>query len=177
MSSVMHAAFRFEPVSEPTLMLLHEWLQRPHVAEWWQPSPSLDQLRDDYLGPPDSTSTRAYIAFGDDIPMGFIQCYVVLGSGDGWWEDERDPGARGIDQFLADGSALGQGFGRSMIGAFVAELFRDPDVTIVQTDPHPSNERAIRCYAAVGFEQVGVVATPDGPAMLMRCTRQSLRIE
>jgi hypothetical protein len=31
-------------------------------------------------------------------------CYVALGAGDGSWEDEIDPGVRGIDQFLADPS-------------------------------------------------------------------------
>jgi hypothetical protein len=35
-------------------------------------------------------------------------------------------------------------------------------------------ERAIRCYAAAGFYPVGPVITPDGQALLMRCTRQSL---
>jgi RimJ/RimL family protein N-acetyltransferase len=94
-----------------------------------------------------------------------------MGSGEGWWEDETDPGARGIDQFLADGERLGQGLGRAMVRAFVAELFRDPAVTVVQTDPSPDNPRAIRCYAAAGFEAVGEVLTPDGPAWLMRCRR------
>jgi RimJ/RimL family protein N-acetyltransferase len=44
-------------------------------------------------------------------------------------------------------------------------------VTVVQTDPSPANARAIRCYQAVGFVAVGVVATPDGDALLMRRSR------
>jgi RimJ/RimL family protein N-acetyltransferase len=51
-------------------------------------------------------------------------------------------------------------------------LFEDPAVTVVQTDPSPDNTRAIRCYAAAGFEAVGEVVTPDGPALLMRCRRR-----
>jgi RimJ/RimL family protein N-acetyltransferase len=104
--------------------------------------------------------------------VGFVQSYVVLGSGDGWWEDETDPGARGIDQFLAHESQLNQGLGRAMVRAFVARLFADAAVTVVQTDPSPDNTRAIRCYAAAGFEPVGEVTTPDGPALLMRCRRR-----
>ena len=34
-------------------------------------------------------------------PIGYAQSYVALGSGDGWWEEETDPGVRGIDQSLA----------------------------------------------------------------------------
>lgn len=90
-----------------------------------------------------------------------------MGSGDGWWEQETDPGARGIDQFLANSEQLGQGLGRAMISAFVDQLFQDPVVTKVQTDPSPENKRAIRCYRRVGFVDVGEVVTPDGLALLM----------
>jgi RimJ/RimL family protein N-acetyltransferase len=103
----------------------------------------------------------------DEEPIGFIQSYVVKDSGDGWWEDEQDPGARGIDQYLAEAGSLGRGLGSSMVRAFVTFLFQDPAVTKVQTDPSPDNERAIRCYRKAGFRDVGVVDTPDGPALLM----------
>lgn len=161
------AAFRFAPLRESDLPLLHEWLQRPHVAAWWQPVPTLEELRADYF-PAQPDGTQAFIAWHAGEPVGFIQCYTVLGSGDGWWPDETDPGARGIDQFLADGSRLGQGLGRAMIRAFVQQVFADPAVTVIQTDPQPDNERAIRCYRASGFRDVGIVNTPDGPALLMR---------
>jgi RimJ/RimL family protein N-acetyltransferase len=55
-----------------------------------------------------------------------------------------------------------------MVRAFVDRLFADLAVTSVQTDPSPANRRAIRCYARAGFETVGEVPTPDGPAILMR---------
>jgi RimJ/RimL family protein N-acetyltransferase len=156
------------------LPMLREWLARPHVAHWWQPLPSIGELEADYIavqGEPNAT--RAYLAHEGDEPIGFIQSYVVMGSGDGWWKDETDPGARGIDQFLADEHRLGQGLGRRMIRSFVEQLFADPAVTVVQTDPAPHNTRAIRCYRAAGFSDVGEVMTPDGPALLMRWRRPS----
>lgn len=163
--------FRFMPLRERDLPLLHGWLQRPHVAAWWQPTPTVHELFADYLGA-DADPTQAFIAWQGSEPIGFMQSYVVMHSGEGWWPGETDPGARGIDQFLADGTRLGQGLGRSMIRAFVQQLFDDPAVTVVQTDPAPANERAIRCYRAVGFRNVDLVATPDGPALLMRVDRQ-----
>lgn len=165
-------AFRFDPITDAHLPMLRAWLLRPHVAQWWGPAESLAELHDDYVR--DATlpnATRAYIAHHADRAIGFIQCYVALGSGEGWWEHETDPGVRGIDQFLAEAGDLGRGLGRAMIAAFVARLLDDPAVTAVQTDPAPHNERAIRCYRAAGFRDVGVVLTPDGEAMLMRVSR------
>jgi RimJ/RimL family protein N-acetyltransferase len=166
--------FVFVPLAEEYLAMLREWLLRPHIAEWWGDAETVDELRAAYvdnLSQPNAT--RAYIATLSDAPVGFIQCYVVKGSGDGWWEEETDPGARGIDQFLADVHLLGRGLGRAMVRAFVQKLFEDPSVTVVQTDPHPANVRAIGCYEAAGFARVGIVQTPDGEALLMRCARLS----
>lgn len=162
----------FTPLAEADLPMLHGWLQRPHVAQWWGPADTVDELREDFLT---GGTTRAFIAHLGGEAIGFVQCYVVLGSGDGWWEDETDPGARGIDQFLAHETQLNQGLGRAMVKAFVAQLFEDPVVTVVQTDPSPGNPRAIRCYAAAGFEAAGEVVTPDGAALLMRCRRRTER--
>lgn len=157
--------------------MLHEWVQRPHVAEWWSEPRTLDDIEADYLPTIEGTSsTKAYIVSIDNEPIGFIQAYGVEGSGDGWWEDERDPGARGIDQFLADASRVNQGLGTAMILAFLEQLFRDPTVTSVQTDPSPANRRAIRCYEKVGFKAIGEVSTPDGPALLMRCDRSNSKL-
>ena len=165
--------FHFKPLTEDDLPIVRGWLLRPHVAEWWGPVESMDELREAYVTHADEArATRAYLAHDAGRPIGFIQCYAVMGSGDGWWEDETDSGARGIDQFLAEADDLGKGLGRSMIRSFVAMLFRDPSVSVVQTDPDPDNVRAIRCYRAAGFLPVGVVETPDGPALLLKQARR-----
>ena len=88
-------------------------------------------------------------------------------------EEETDPGVRGIDQSLANASQLGKGLGTKLVRALVELLFNDPEVTKIQTDPSPSNLRAIRCYEKAGFERQGTVTTPDGPAVYMVQTRQA----
>ncbi len=79
---------------------------------------------------------------------------------------------RGIDQLLANASQLGKGLGTKLVRALVELLFNDPEVTKIQTDPSPSNLRAIRCYEKAGFERQGTVTTPDGPAVYMVQTRR-----
>jgi RimJ/RimL family protein N-acetyltransferase len=139
--------------------------------EWWGSEAgctTLGETRSKYLPRlAEESRVRPYIAFLAGEPIGFIQTYVALGCGGGWWEDETDPGVRGIDQFLADGTRLGRGLGTRMVSAFVRRLFENRQVTRVQTDPAPTNGRAIRCYEKAGFRPLREISTPAGRALLM----------
>jgi RimJ/RimL family protein N-acetyltransferase len=167
----------FRPMTEADFALMHTWLCRPHVVEWWAPTPTLEEVREDYLPhipdgallPVDAPSgTVVYFAYRDGKPFGYIQAYRVMAhQKDGWWLDETDPNALGIDQFIGEAELLNQGLGTEMVRAFVAQLFEDRRVTKVQTDPDPENARAIACYRKAGFRDVGPVVTLDGPALLM----------
>ena len=157
------------------LPVLHEWLGRPHVAQWWAPTPSVEEVTEEFTGfMQPGGRLQGYIALEGSHDIGYIQSYVVKDAGDGWWEDEQDPGARGIDQFLANADQLGRGLGTAMVRAFVARLFEDPSVTRIQSDPDPRNARAIRCYEKAGFRALKEVNTPDGRALLMIRRRSAL---
>jgi RimJ/RimL family protein N-acetyltransferase len=160
--------FNFRPLQTADIPMLHEWLARPHWTEWWGPAPTLAEVEADYGALiKDAAKVQPHIAMLDGQPFGYIQSYVAMGSGDGWWDDETDPGVRGIDQSIADATQLSRGLGTAMVKAFVARLLADPQVTHIQTDPDPRNARAIRCYEKAGFRVVGEVQTADGTALLM----------
>ena len=167
----MEPKFSFRPLAHADLPLLHEWLNRAHVAEWWDEQRDLEHVLRTFGVDLDSPVIRMFLACVDAEPIGYIQVYRVMGADPEWWTDETDPGARGIDQFLANAEQLGQGLGSSMVRQFVGRLFADPEVTLVQTDPSPRNVRAIRAYEKAGFRRVAEVSTPDGPALLMRVQR------
>ena len=164
-------------MTEHDLTMLHEWLNRPHILEWWggeAERPTLEEVLEHYrprvLG---REPVTMYIAMQASEPIGFAQSYTALGCGDGWWEDETDPGVRGIDQSLANPLQLNRGLGTKLVRALVELLFADPKVTSIQTDPAPSNHRAIRCYEKAGFVRERIISTPDGPAVYMLQTRQA----
>jgi len=164
---VTASLFTFRPLAASDLTMLHEWLNRPHVAAWWGSPGSLACVCEEYTGHIESPVVHPYIASLNGVPAAYIQAYHVMQADPAWWHDECDPGARGIDQFLADESQLGKGLGTRLVHQFVARLFDVPEVTKVQTDPSPDNARAIRAYEKAGFRRVGEVTTPDGPALLM----------
>ncbi len=164
--------FAFDPVTEADLPLLQRWLALPHVAEWWHSDDeSLDDVRAEFLPEPPDPGDQRFIVRRDGRAIGYIQSYVAIDTGSGWWKGYTDPTVRGIDQFLGEPELLNQGFGTAMVNAFCEWLFEDPTVSAIQLDPDPGNGRAIRCYEKAGFIRVGVVTTPDGQALLMRRPR------
>lgn len=157
------------PLTDGDLPLLAEWRARPHVAARWGDPDPVDELASELL----SGQVAAYVGVLDGRDAAFVQVYRVMGSGDGWWPDEKDPGARGIDLFLADEADLGRGLGTELVRAVLDHLFADPAVSRVQADPAPDNHRAIATFFGAGMEHAGEVATPDGPARLLVCTRRT----
>ena len=92
------------------------------VIEHYRPSAWLDR------------SVTPFIAMQGDEPIDYAQSYTALGSGDGWWEDESDPGVRGIDRSLANPTQLNVGLGSRLVRALVELLFSHPSVTRILTD-------------------------------------------
>ena len=140
-------------MTEHDLAMLYEWLNRSHIVEWWggeEARPTLADVQEQCKR--FSARVRHSIHCNAEWRADcYAQSYVALGSGDGWWEEETDPGVRGIDQSLANASQLGKGLGTKLVRALVELLFNDPEVTKIQTDPSPSNLRAIRCYEKAGL--------------------------
>ena len=163
--------FDFALVTEADLPLLMRWMSYPHVAEWWDCEPTPEDIREDFLPEPPDPGDFRYIVCHHGRPIGYIQSYVAIDTGSGWWKGFTDPSVRGIDQFIGEPELVNRGLGTAMIRAFCEQLFSDPTVTAIQLDPDPVNARAIRCYEKAGFQPIGLVETPDGTAYLMRLPR------
>ncbi|RRE79387.1 AacA4 family aminoglycoside N(6')-acetyltransferase [Klebsiella pneumoniae] len=163
-------------MTEHDLAMLYEWLNRSHIVEWWggeEARPTLADVQEQYL--PSvlaQESVTPYIAMLNGEPIGYAQSYVALGSGDGWWEEETDPGVRGIDQLLANASQLGKAWEPSWFELWLSccSMIRghqDPNGPVAEqlaSDP---------MLREAGFERQGTVTTPDGPAVYMVQTRQA----
>ena len=115
----------------------------PDVARWWLGVSEQDLL--DKLGPEEDAEVFAIESEGELI--GLVQAY-----------EEADPDYRHaeIDMFLAT-AWHGQGLGADTVRTIARHLIRDRGHHRITIDPAAENERAIRCYARVGFRRVGVL--------------------
>jgi hypothetical protein len=68
------ACFVFRLLTEADLLLLWDWLNRPHVAVRWGGSVTLEQVQAKYRPRLHGGAVTPYLAYLDGVPVGFILC-------------------------------------------------------------------------------------------------------
>jgi aminoglycoside 6'-N-acetyltransferase len=121
---------------------LHRIVSTPEVAGWWNPH-TREELAD-WLAEEHVIRWTIWI---DGAVAGKIQA-----------SEENEPDFRhaGIDVFL-DPAFHGRGLGRECVRIVAHWLLGERGHHRIVIDPAAANERAIRCYEAVGFRRVGVM--------------------
>lgn len=141
----------FRQLDLKDMQLLLEWLQRPHVKEWWDDGDdTLEKVSAHYTS--DSDTTKRYLLLSGDkerIPVGYFQYYFTAQG-------------IGIDQFIADATLLDKGIGSDAIRKFIDMIRKEHNPSRLLTDPSPANKRAIRCYEKVGFKHTESVVDKKG---------------
>jgi len=165
----MGAMYGFSPMTQDDLPMVGRWLAEPEVAVWWgDPAEQLALVTEDLAEP----RMRQWIVDCDGRPFAYAQDY----NPEGWdhvYPDLR-PGERAVDPFIGPPDMLGRGHGAGFMRALARRLI-DEGAPSVLIDPEPANVRAIRAYEKAGFRAYGQVDHPVwGPALLMRCTPQTL---
>lgn len=169
----------FRPIERDDLLLLHRWLNTPHVFRWWDdpPQPSLELVTAEYGAMLDGTDrTRGFIILLDDAPAGYIQTYSLRDEPTYAQQLGVSPDASGIDLYLGDPAITGRGVGPRVIDEFVRTVvFADPEVTECIIDPAPDNAVAIRAYEKAGFTFLRAMELPAYPwrVHLMRRARET----
>jgi aminoglycoside 6'-N-acetyltransferase len=155
-------AYQFRPMSADDLVLVRDWLARPHVTEWWGDTHEQFELVSADL---EVEAMEQFIVTAGERPFAYLQCYDPLV----WPESglgDHPGGTRGIDQFIGEAGMVGRGHGSAFIKAFIDRLIAGGAPRVI-TDPDPKNARAIRAYEKAGFVKDKLVDTPDGISLLM----------
>ena len=155
--------FGYKPVSESDLLLIHEWLDRPHIAEWIHGQGlqnTLNGLKKFISGQP--TSGTYWIAYLEGEPFAFL-ISAHRNATEPELESVSVVGNHivGIDIFIGDVNMTGKGLGTKLIKDFLLSNFKDATDFLI--DPEASNSRAIHVYEKVGFRIVGEFIAPWHP--------------
>jgi aminoglycoside 6'-N-acetyltransferase len=161
----------FIPVQAEHVPLLRQWLNEPHIREWWgDPDEELGFIRDMVDG---RDTTRPFLVTLDQVPIGYIQ-YWFIGhhQNEQWikdhpWLAELSSDTIGIDLSIGRPELLSKGIGSAALTAFVASL-REQGYANVIIDPDRSNVRAVRAYMKAGFRPVPNLHEQTGDVLIMQ---------
>lgn len=150
-----------KPLTEDDLPLIADWLERPHVREWWGDT-TLDEFR--YLM--DAANERGFIVVADGRPAGFIQAYNCYAQPDPIRDTKDPPETWGLDLFVGEETLLRKGVASAAIGELI-EILRQGSCTRLIIDPREDNVAAIALYEKVGFTKFAEIDDYPAPTQLM----------
>jgi aminoglycoside 6'-N-acetyltransferase len=127
----------------------------------------------DHYGPAiDGTDpTDHYVVLLDGHAIGFIETYLIADYPD--WEATvaAEPGAVGVDLFIAEPELTGKGLGTRLLKQFVEEVaLARPGATHCLADPDAANAASVRAFEKAGFRVVRELIDPtdNRPHALLR---------
>lgn len=149
--------FEFKKLSHDDLPLLHTWMKKPHLQEYWSEKTLADyeSFKEKYQGAINSDEVTPYLVMLQGKPIGYIQSYKV------------DNSTYGIDQFIAVPEFINKGLGSMFVKEFSDELLLTRKATRIITDPSVLNLRAQKAYEKAGFRKKEVIQGADGEVLMM----------
>ncbi len=159
----------FRPLGRVDFPSLTEWLNTPHVYEWWGVRAVADSLGG--AGPDAATlaavtakydeeladdGVEHYVIEVDGRAVGMIQTYLLAASPE-YAREIGEPAERtaGVDLLIGDATAVGRGLGPRVLDEFVRTVvFARDDVDRCVAGPEVRNARSIRAFEKAGFRAV-----------------------
>ncbi|OHV35330.1 MULTISPECIES: GNAT family N-acetyltransferase [Pseudofrankia] len=157
-------------LDESDFALLRGWLERPHVARWWNHETTAAAVQRDF-GPAarGEEPSEDFLALLDERPIGLMQrCRIADYPED---HDQLAPivdvpaGAIGIDYLIGEPDQIGRGLGPDMITSMILRIWSDfPEATCVMVSVVAANRASWRALEKAGLRRVGQGAiAPDNP--------------
>ena len=144
----------FRPMVVDDLPLLHEWLQRPHVRQWWGKSTTFEGVVEHYLPAIEgSDPTDHYLVLLHDRPIGMLQTYLVADYADHAKNmGTSDLETAGVDILIGEAELVGRGLGTQILRRFVDDIvFARPETAACIADPGVANIASVRAFEKAGF--------------------------
>ena len=160
-------AISFRRLRASDLVLMHRWLNAPHVARWWYDEGASDrEVKENSLPRIEGRETvEPFVILHGEKPIGYIQSYPISDGDDEEYARLVDvEKSAGVDLFIGEAEYLYRGFGQRVLRRFLAEhVFSDPGISVCVIGPEPKNVAAIRAYEKAGFRPFKTIQVPGEP--------------
>jgi aminoglycoside 6'-N-acetyltransferase len=149
---------------------VQQWLERPHVARWWNHETTNEAVERDFGPSADGREPNEdYLVLLEGRPIGVMQFSMYEDYPE--YMDELRPivtvpaGAASIDYLIGEPDVIGRGVGTAMIAAFCERIWStEPDVGSVIVPVCSANEASWRALLGAGFRIVARgELEPDNP--------------
>ena len=171
-----YRALNFRQLSEQDFVLLHHWLNLPHIRIFYQPQPiALATVKQKYLTRVKSDSLiHCFIIYLDRLPIGYIQTYLIKDASDYARAIASDKGAT-IDLYIGNTAWLHRGLGWLIELKFLKEiLFQIFSVDECYISHDIQNIAAIKASQKAGFTYLRNYMEGDRENMLLFNTRANI---
>lgn len=172
----------FKKLTVDDFPLLHEWLNSPHVKEWYgkHEKSDLEAIIAKYSPRIEGKEpTKCFIAYYGGKPFGFIQSYMISDHPDYAKYSNIDFEAASVDLFIGEEEFMGKGLGSLMLKKFLKDIvFGEMGAYSCVIGPEPNNTRAIKSYEKVGFKYFKTIQIPKEPEpeYLMKLDKDDFQI-
>lgn len=150
--------------------LMHDWMHRPHVAEFWQMEWPRDWIRDYLQRHADDPTRTSILGFVDDEPIGYMEVYDPFADVLGAYADVEE-GDIGAHVLIGEEDYLGR-YSVALGFACNRMLFKRPGVKRIVGEPDVRNHNFLSLLAFLGYRRVDEIDMPDKRAAFMVCTKR-----
>jgi len=150
--------------------LLHNWMNKHHVSEYWQQAWSIDRIKQ-YLDDQIGSYHQVFIVLVDERPIAYTELYLVCEDplGEKCAHKNNDWGWHlliGPSDFI--GCGLSKGVGHTIM----SYLFIVKHAESIFCEPDTRNKRMINFTTALGHRNLGTIQLGNKRANLMKCSHK-----
>ncbi|MEZ5926274.1 MAG: GNAT family N-acetyltransferase [Hyphomicrobiaceae bacterium] len=152
--------YEIRRATEADLPLIERWLGERHVAKWWgKVLQGLAEIREHIHG----SDAEPFIVMHEGQPIGYLQTYPAEADAD---IPPQPSGTLGVDFFIGEVGALGQGHGPGMLNQLAMQCVGAGVVRLV-SDPDGRNVSSVGCLGRAGFTPVSLIGPSAARRLLM----------
>lgn len=153
---------------EHDLDMIHEWMNYPHVAEFWLLDKPIEVLREHYIKALADDHHRLYIVSINGKEIAYTEIYHAIRDRLGE-KYEAHPDDWGWHLLIGPKDQVGAGLSEAIIRGITHFIFESTNALKVVGEPDHRVKPYIALSERMGYEDQGFIQFPEKKAILFYC--------